>query len=238
MKKNILSILIVSGIFIMTTGCIKIGSSDKIYGEKVSTTINAVEEFNTIESTGITDVEYVPGPVSLTLTAPEKIIDNIKIEVRGGVLHVEEDKNFQIKNLSNNQRAKLTVSAPSVGTFISSGIGDMDLKRLNSKEITLVTSGTGDINVQTARCTMMSATSSGTGDIDMSHVSCVVADCTTSGTGDIKLERLVADKLTAFSSGVGDIIVSGECKDANLTSSGMGSINRKGLEIIKTEDEE
>lgn len=232
MKKTIIGAIAVAGICVSMAGCIRVGESkSKDYGEKVSKTINVTEDFNSIESTGLTDIEFAQGPLSLTLEAPEKLIDKIDIEVKGGVLKVGERKGFEVHNLSNFQNVKLIVSAPSVGTFITSGTGDIDLKRLNVKEISIVSNGTGDVELQTARCTKFSAMSHGTGDIEIKHLSCVVAECSTSGTGDITFERLVADRLSGTTSGVGDITVSGECKEANLTSSGTGDINRRGLEI-------
>ncbi|MDE6007181.1 MAG: DUF2807 domain-containing protein [Muribaculaceae bacterium] len=238
MRNKIISTIAISAIGILSTSCIKIGTSQKDYGEAVTTTVNITEDFNTIITSGITDIEFVPGPVSMTLTAPEKIIDNIKIEVRNGTLYVEEKKGFEIKNFSNNFQAKLTVSAPSVSKFETTGIGDFEIKRLHEKEVSLITTGTGDISLQTARCTKLSAHGSGTGDIDISYLSCVVAECSTSGTGDITFTRLVADRLNGTTSGIGDITVSGECKEATLESSGMGDINRKGLEIIHSGNED
>lgn len=237
MKKHITGILVATVIGMMMTGCISIGSSEKDYGKQMSKTITLNSDFTSIESSGITDIEYVQGPTSITLTAPEKIIENIKIEIRSGVLYVKDVKNLELNGFSNIKKAKLTVSAPSVGTFITSGIGDIDIKRLNVKEISLITNGTGDINLQTARCTKLNAESSGTGDIEISHLTCVVAECNTSGTGDITLDRLVAERISGYTSGMGDIKVSGECKEENLRSSGMGDINSRGLEIIKTEED-
>lgn len=139
---------------------------------------------------------------------------------------------------SGNLKSRLVISAPSVSSFISAGTGDINIKGIEVKELTLTTSGTGDIDMQTAKCTKISAITSGVGDINIKYLSCVVGQFTTSGTGDIDIKRIVADRISGTTNGVGDISVSGECKDANLIKTGIGSINDKGLEITKSEEEE
>ncbi|MBD5347815.1 MAG: hypothetical protein HDR84_01015 [Bacteroides sp.] len=239
MKKILLFGIALTSVF-LTTGCIQIKKgtlSKEDYGDPVTRVVNVTDTFNAIETFATTDVTYTQGPLKVTLTAPEKKISDIIVKVENGTLKVGlKDENGNGNFINGYMYSKLTVSAPNVQTFTSTGTGDIEIKGLNTKDITLQTYGTGDINLTTGKCTKLVATSTGTGDIDIEYLSCVIGDFNTNGTGDVKVKRLVADKISGVTTGTGDIIVSGECKEANLSSTGVGDVKDKGLEIIKTDE--
>lgn len=236
MKKTISAIL--SAIIISTATCSCIRISKKDYGPETTKTITVSENFTGIESYAMTDVEFTQGPLSITLTAPEKIIDKIEVKVEDGILKVGYKEPSEIININDLNPSKLVVSAPSVGSFISTGTGDFTIKGIDVKEIFISSTGTGDIDLKTARCTKITASSYGTGDIDINYLSCLIADFNTSGTGDIGVKRISADKVSGQTSGTGDITISGECKETSFNASGTGDINHKGLEIIKETEED
>lgn len=231
MKKVILA-AIAGSIGMITTSCGLSSITNKNNGPEVSKEISITDSIKTIATYGVTDIEYTQGPCKATLYAPEKRIGDIIIETKDGVLSVSM-KDHQ----SGNLKSRLVISAPNVSNFISAGTGDIDIKGIEVKELSLTTSGTGDIDLQTAKCTKLTAVTSGVGDIDIKYLSCVIGQFTTSGTGDIDIKRIVADRISGTTNGVGDISVSGECKEANLTKTGIGSINDKGLEISNSEEE-
>lgn len=240
MKKTIICGLTATLLATMSMSCIRIvkdayaSNSRADYGSTVSKTITLNGDFEKIESLGITDIEFTQGPLSVTLTAPEKKIGEIKITVENGVLKVD---NTQKSGINGMYKSLLTISAPSVSSFSTTGTGDIMINGLDEKEIFLSTTGTGDIELKTGKCTKFDANTSGTGDIEVSYLTCVIAECNSSGTGDITLKRLVADKVSGSTSGTGDITLSGECKEANLHHSGMGDINDRGLEITGNDED-
>ncbi|MDE7179823.1 MAG: DUF2807 domain-containing protein [Muribaculaceae bacterium] len=205
------------------------------YGQQVTTPVEVTDSFFSIDTYTTTDIEYVNGPVSVTLTAPEKIIGKIEVKVENGTLKVGIPDKEDNRNLGMI-KSTLVVSAPGVNKFISTGTGDIDIKGAESKEIVLNTTGTGDIDVSRANCVKFTANTSGTGDIEAEYVNCTIAELNTSGTGDIEIKRISAEKISGMSSGTGDIEVKGECDQVNISKSGIGSVNTRGLEIRTTEE--
>lgn len=217
----------------LATGCVRITKKD--LGESVTRQLTVDAEFTEIETVSSTDVEYRQGPLGITLTAPEKRIDKIEVKVKDGVLKVSIPGP---NNEEDSFPSKLVVSAPAVSKFTTTGTGDFKIDNIDTREIWLVTNGTGDINLKSAKCTKINAITTGTGDITAKYLSCLVAEFTTHGTGDIDVSRISADNISAKTTGTGDITLSGECRNTNFSSEGVGDINHRGLEILKPEEEQ
>lgn len=179
--------------------------------------------FNAIKTLANTDIEYVPGAPSVTLSAPPEIIHSIDIVVRDSVLVVYRDYEANLVNVSNSA-SKLTVSYPGVNTFISSGTGDIEIKNVNVETLTLSTYDTGDIECKDSKCKFLIATTNGTGDIKLEKFSCITAKLSSNGTGDIEAEKFTADTVEASTTSTGDINISGVCKSVTKESNGTGDI--------------
>lgn len=180
--------------------------------------------FNAIKTVTNTDIEYMPGAPSVTLSAPPEIIHSIDIVVRDSVLVVYMNYHENLGNVSNI-KTKLIVSYPGVNTFLSSGTGDIEIKNVNVETLTLSTNGTGDIECKDSKCKFLIATTYGTGDIELEKFSCITAKLSSNGTGDIEAEKFTADTVEASTTGTGDINISGVCKSITKESDGTGDIN-------------
>ena len=202
----------------------------KIYTKKdnVSRRLEVKGNFTAIETRGMTDVIYQPGSPSIVLKAPKDFLSNINVYIENGTLIIENREN---KNLSY-VGSSITVTWDSVSKFTTLGTGDIDIKNLNTNDLTLYTYGTGDIECKESKCTRLYAETGGTGDIEIKDMNCESAKLITEGTGDIEVVGIKASGLiNACTLGTGDIEIIGTCGALSKDKSGTGSININRLKV-------
>ena len=229
MQKSIISTAVALtfvGFSLSSCGKIITIKSDK---DNIEHKLDVRGSFDAIESKGVTDVKYVDGPLSVVLSAPEEIIDEISVEVKDGSLVVGMKHEGP---LNGRFHSCLTVSAPGVTKFYSYGTGDFEMANLTGKDIVFETYGTGDFEAVSVKCADFKLISAGTGDADIRTLSADFADMSTSGTGDFEIGTIQAGRLKITAGGTGDVeIKSGRVNQADLFNSSTGDIDLRGVSI-------
>lgn len=227
MKKSvILTAVALSAIALSSCGKIITIKSKK---DNVVHKLNITGTFDAIETNGITDVKYIDGPLSVVLSAPEEIIDDISVELKDGRLVVGMKREL---HLNGRYNILLTVSAPGVSKFYSYGTGDFEIDNLKGKDIVIETCGTGDFDAVSVECSVFTLKSTGTGDAGIKTLSADFADLGTSGTGGFEIGAIKAGKLKVTTSGTGDVeIKSGWAGKAELCNSSTGDIDLRGVSL-------
>lgn len=191
--------------------------------DNVERKIDVSGQFTAIESNDRTDVSYVDGPIGITLSAPEELIDRVDVKVKNGVLVISNKTHYTV---NGNYNTHLTVSAPGVKRFYSNGTGDFDIQKVSGGDIIFETKGTGDFKAKELDCSSLTVTGNGTGDVEIESVSAAEVRLSLYGTGDIEIDRIKAGKLAAKTNGTGDIqIGDGNVDYAELTNFSTGDIN-------------
>ncbi len=178
-----------------------------------------VKAFTAIRSSSSLDVEYIVSSEAekphVTVTAPDNIIEYVKIDVgNGGELSpkIDCDKSIVFESEQIADKFKVTITYSGVNSFTTSGAADINIigALTAEKGLKFSTSGAGDIE-------------------NTGSITCPVLECLTSGAGEIDLTGLTVGNLTARTSGAGDIELEGTTEHVSLHASGAGDIDAKKL---------
>lgn len=173
---------------------------------------------------------------TLKVDAPENVQNQIKAEVKDGVLHVYTEGNIKgdkdatvfvgVKNLSSLEisgsadvKTDKQLTCDKL-TIKSSGAGDVTLD-VKAAEIRTEISGAGDIQLK-GTAQLLTADVSGAGDLKANNLEVEKAKIKVAGAGDAKVN--VKQSLDADVSGAGSIIYKGNPAERIVNISGAGSV--------------
>jgi hypothetical protein len=171
----------------------------------------------------------IAGDLYLTQGSPQKVVvqaeknlDEIKTEVKDGVLRIGTDQwNTRIKGV------KIWITVPEVEALNISGSGNILAETfIETDELELKVSGSGNIKIPELKAGEMGAAISGSGDMILAG-SADEMEIRISGSGDVYAEALKVNECGIRISGSGSckIDVTGEL-DASI--SGSGSVTYYG----------
>lgn len=164
-------------------------------------------------------VEAGKGP-ALSITAPERVLEATRTEVRDGVLVVrvrERGGWFQ-----RGTAAQLTIQAPMLDSLEISGAGDFSLRDVTGDKLSIVVQGAGRLEAQ-GTVGQLTARIDGAGNADLSRLIATDAQVAVNGAG--KLELNATGTLVAEVNGVGSISYAGNPRKVVPSVHGVGSIS-------------
>jgi Putative auto-transporter adhesin, head GIN domain len=177
-----------------------------------------VEEFTRLSAQDEVDVELRAGePRRLTVWAGEKVIDDVRTEVRGGTLHVGYDGPG-----IREGRLRVEVSAPTVEALSVTGSADVRVVGLDTDALDVRVSGAGDVAAD-GRARRLTLDISGAGDADLAELATDDARVELSGSGDAEVRA--SGLLDAEVRGAGDLAYRGDPRLREQVS-GDGEIDR------------
>lgn len=147
---------------------------------------------------------------SLTITAGDRIIDDLTSETDGGVLRL--GRSSWGPGPIGHIRYELTV--PKLEAVTISGSGDVDADFSGTDAVKLAIRGSGEIRAENIDATSLSVR--------------------LEGSGNITAEHLSADDVTARIDGSGNITLSGEATDQSLEIHGAGDYDAEDLMTVDT----
>lgn len=199
-----------------------------------------VGPFDRIELGGSYDVEVRTGSkLSVSATGPEKMLDNLVVEVDGDKLLIHpRDHRFFNFGFRSGRGVRMEVSLPSLrGAAIAGsgnikvdkvqadsfdgwigGSGDLQLGSVNVRILKLSVGGSGDVAVRSGKAKAASFDIAGSGDIDASAVTAKTATASVAGSGDIRGQATGTASVSI--AGSGDVMMTGGAK---CSASKMGS---------------
>lgn len=204
---------------------------EAIIDNKVITRTYDVYGFNAVYISTLCNVSFIQttdGTYSLKIRGSEDIISKISVEIKNGVLCLEEARR------RNNSKTKVEViiAAPELHSINSEGVGNFVVKNgLKTKELKIQSSGVGNIIIDNLNCDNLSAILNGVGNIEINGVA-EEASFNLNGVGSIKAGNLKANEVKALSSGIGDLKCYAE-KSIDISLQGIGSITYSGDPIVK-----
>jgi hypothetical protein len=159
------------------------------------------------------DVEITEGEPSLTIHAPENVIDRLTSEVTGGVL--ELGRRGGPLPFVGEVRYELTV--PSLTSIEINGSGDVTSDVVDDR-LTITISGSGDVTVS-GTADSLDIEIDGSGEVDADDLEVADASVEISGSGDADLH--VTGALRVDISGSGSVTHRGGAEvDADISGSG------------------
>jgi hypothetical protein len=188
-----------------------------------------VPQFTGIDSSVPADIDYfmTEGEPTITVTAPDNILEKLEFEVEDGILMVRFTDGEQRINVGS-RGIKVKASSATLESLAIRGAGDFDAANLECSGFSVDISGAGDITLGTVKCAEnLSISVRGAGDIDVDGLECRNVKVDVAGAGDVVLAGK-AESASLSIRGAGDIDVRRlDCADINSNVSGMGSIRRK-----------
>jgi hypothetical protein len=199
---------------VLLGGCIGIDAGPTVTDHR------DVAAFTRIKAEDQVDVRLRGGePRRLDVRAGEKVIDDVRTEVRDGTLYVSYDGPGIRRG-----RLLVEVAAPTVEAIDITGSADVIADDLDGRELDIRVTGAGDLSVD-GRVDRLTVDVSGSGDADLADLAAAEARVELSGAGDADVRA--TDRLDAEVRGAGDLAYRG---DPELTQevSGSGDIEQAG----------
>ncbi|HEX4691192.1 MAG TPA: DUF2807 domain-containing protein [Solirubrobacteraceae bacterium] len=165
-------------------------------GPRVSQTRD-VAGFTRVDNQGSVDLRLHAGePQRVLVLAGEKVIDDVRTEVRDGTLHVS----FDHHGFGGGDVA-VEATVRRLAVVEASGSGDVDADGVDAGSLDVRSDGSADIAVQGA-ARQLTLDLSGSGDADLGDLDVRDAQVTISGSGDAVLR---ADRLAQQVDGSGEL---------------------------------
>ena len=191
-----------------------------------------VPSFTGIEVGGGIDLYLSQGTEAVAVSASEiKYRDNIKTEVKNGVLHIYYDANSNFHVEWGNRKLKAYVSFKNLDQLEGSGGSDIKVDgTITVPTLSLHVSGGSDFDGK-VNINDLKVDASGGSDVDISGTAKEL-NVEASGGSDFKGYELITDNTTVDASGGSDIYITVN-KELNATSSGGSDIHYKGNGLIR-----
>ena len=188
------------------------GGGTKVVASNVYTTSDyEVPDFDRMDIYLTADVTYemTEGEPSVSIYAPENLMDYLHFSVNNGCLMVQYSENIRVNSL---KELKINIQSSTLKEVNILGAGDVDIpSKLVCDSFEVSVKGAGDVEVNSLQALgEVKILIQGAGDIDINHVEC--------------------DAVTALIQGAGDVDIAGRCNTADLTIQGAGDIDVRGLE--------
>jgi hypothetical protein len=209
-------ILPVAAATLALTGCIGVDAGP------TTTQKRDVGSFTRLKAEDQVDVNVRVGEARrLTVRAGEKVIDDVRTEVRDGTLYVGYDGPG-----IREGRLLVEVSAPAVEALSITGAADVRVDGLDADAFDVRVTGAGDL-AAAGRVQRLTLDISGAGDADLAELAADDARVELSGAGDAEVSA--SEVLDAEVSGAGDLAYFGEPR-LRQALTGDGEIeHRRGI---------
>lgn len=176
---------------------------------------------------------------AITITGDKKVIDELKIRVKGQRLIIQGGESRTRRNIRLKAEVTLPIALnkidisgigqievesnvdPDKFSAHISGLGKLKLHQITTAHFETSIRGLGAIEA-TGEAKSVKIHNSGMGKINCKKLYAKQADCTNSGMGTISV--YASENITAKNSGMGSIRYFGNPKSTSLNSSGMGSV--------------
>lgn len=199
-----------------------------------------VKSFSSVHTNTIADIVYTQSDkISVKAEGAKEIVDNLKINVRNGVLTIENDRELNDKN---DKPIVVFVSSPTIQSIETCGIGNLCLKgAVIVDNLDIKAEGIGNVHALDLKCKKVHINYKGIGNLTLAGETDIV-EINSSGIGNIDCHNLLAkttmvkstktgkvdcfasESIGLFNDGIGEISYSGNPTFKNLQNGGMGKI--------------
>lgn len=199
-----------------------------------------VGAFQQIEVAGPYDVDVrTGGKPSVTASGPQKLIENMVVEVKGDklVIHPEEHRGWFNWGFSTNGSAKLNVTVPSLSGATIAGSGGINVDQVKGDRFEGGVAGSGDLNVGSLEVQSLKLSIGGSGDIRAKGGQAQTAEYRIAGSGGIdargvktsaaSVEIMGSGSINGQATGAAQVKIMGS-GDVTMTGGAKCSVSRMG----------
>jgi hypothetical protein len=163
---------------------------------------------------------------SLVLEGSDNLLPLVKTKVENGVLVIEIKENINVETLKKDNILSFAITVKDLNNITVSGLGEVDMEALNTKDLQLTMSGAGFISFGKLTADHIRVNVSGLGNINVSGTA-RLADVEISGAGEVNAADLKCQSIHADVPGLGTAVVWVTDKLTG-TISGAGSVRYYG----------
>lgn len=188
---------------------------------RITRVAREARSFNAIRLEGPAAVEFVAGATpSIEVEADDNLQDNITTEIEDGVLRIDTRGSFRTRHTP-----VVRVVAPGLDSLRARGSGDISIRGVDERNLSIVLHGSSDITVE-GRAQEAVVALYGSGVIDVTRVRSARIDVALYGSGDARVRT--DEELSAVVYGSGNVEYDGEPRWRNERVLGTGEIRRLG----------
>lgn len=186
---------------------------------KPATESRELAKFDELELRGTGDVEITIGRRGpLEITADDNILPLITTEIKDGRLIISVTGNTRTKT-----ELTYKVTVPDIKAVELAGSGEISIKGVDNKRLSLQIKGSGDVSVS-GQTGQLSIALKGSGDVNASKLSAKSVSIAIIGSGDANVS--VEDNLSVSIKGSGDVTYRGNPQVAKSVT-GSGEVHKK-----------
>lgn len=150
---------------------------------------------------GASDMDFSIGAPSLTISAPARIANHLKITEEGNTLTIGTDGT----RISNWENVEMTMSLPTLQRIECNGAIDFEAGDLDcGGDLSIELNGAGDINIDNLTVGNLELVINGAGDIELDGTA-ASAYIEVNGAGDVDITGLSCDNIKTEKNGIGRI---------------------------------
>lgn len=188
----------------------------------------AVGAFQAIEVAGPYEVEVrTGGAPSVTASGPERLIEQLVVEVKGDRLVIHPRKQHGFNWGGSKGTAKVQVTAPMLRSAAIAGSGGIAVDRVSGERFEGSIAGSGDLRVQDIDVQALKLSIGGSGSVEAGQGRAGTADYSIAGSGGIETPAVRTDTASISIAGSGS--VNGQATGtAKVSIMGSGDVRLTG----------
>jgi hypothetical protein len=212
--KNKLPILALSFLLLLSAGCDWRG----VRGNRnIKTEQRPVTSFNRIEAGGFYDIQWQPGPPSLSITTDENLLSHIETSIIGTALKIETHG-----QIAPSHGIKVIITSESLGGAELSGALRLSASQLSGDRFVLDTSGATKVTLSGQANRLLASL---TGASRLNAETLQAQDVEVSVTGAGRADVMATNSLKAAITGAGRVSYGGNPKSIEKKITGAGKIS-------------
>jgi hypothetical protein len=176
--------------------------------------------FTGVDVGGIFQVEITAGKdFSVAVDADDNLLQYIKTEVNGDVLHIETTE-----RINSTTPIRVRIAAPDIESIGASGASKVSLTGVKNSSLHVDTSGASKVKIE-GETSEITVEVSGASNVDAESLKAKTADVDASGASSVNV--FVTERLVSDASGASRISYSGNPTSVEKKTSGASRVSQK-----------
>jgi hypothetical protein len=177
-------------------------------------------DFTGVDVGGVFQVEITAGrEFSVLVDADDNLLQYIKTEVNGDVLHIETTE-----RINSTTPIRVRISAPDIESVGASGASKVTLNGVNNSNLSVDTSGASKVKIE-GETAEVKVEVSGASSVDAESLKAKTAEVDASGASSVNL--FVTERVVADASGASRISYAGNPTNVEKKTSGASRVHQK-----------
>lgn len=169
------------------------------------------------------------GSPSVAASGPERLMDNLVVEVKGDKLHIHprDDRGFMKWGSRSNGKATIEISAPALRETTIAGSGDISVDRIDGPSFEGTVAGSGTLMLDSVDVRSLKLTIAGSGDLKARSGKADTVEYAIAGSGNLDAKGVRSTNAELSIAGSGNI-AGNASSNAEVKIMGSGDVDLGG----------